>query len=97
MSSLYLSFYTSYRGIQKAKTDRFSILNAGFKAQRFSQTLGQQLGTLVPRPQNPWAVQGEQFTRQLGEHGTKILLRQIVSVLSVSLAIIGDGNKGTGS
>jgi len=23
--------------------------------------LGHQLGTLVPRPQNPWAVRGEQF------------------------------------
>ena len=23
--------------------------------------LGQQLGTLMPRPQNPWAVRGEQF------------------------------------
>jgi hypothetical protein len=31
------------------------------------QTFGQQPGTLVPRPQNPWAVRGEQFLAYLWE------------------------------
>jgi hypothetical protein len=51
--------------IQKAKTDRFSVLNAAFKPRTFSNLGGQKLGTLAPRPQNPWAVRGEQFSAYL--------------------------------
>jgi hypothetical protein len=34
----------------------------------FFKVLWQQLGMLVPRPQNPWAVRGEQFLAYLWEH-----------------------------
>jgi hypothetical protein len=33
------------------------------------QTLGQQLGTLMSRPQNPWAVRGKPFLAYLWENG----------------------------
>jgi hypothetical protein len=33
----------------------------GIQDMEIFQALGQQLGTLMPRPQNPWAVRGEQF------------------------------------
>jgi len=46
---------------KRQKTARFSVLSAAFQDMEIFQTLGHQLGTLVPRPQNPWAVRGEQF------------------------------------
>ena len=57
---LFTLFTHISRDIQKTETDRFSGAKRGIQGTDICQTLGQQLGTLMPRPQNPWAVRGEQ-------------------------------------
>jgi len=61
MSSIYLYFLRYYQSLskrQKLTVFRCEMWHSGLG---ICQILGQELGTLVPRPQNPWAVRGEQF------------------------------------
>ena len=57
------------RAISKQRPQSFS--NALLKSTPLPkfQTLGQQLGTLMSRPQNPWAVRGKPFLAYLWENG----------------------------